>query len=339
MKACESEWSGEMKPAAKTKLEFALVMVMPVLLTVAGRRPWAVGDAILDVDGGDVEVVAGLEGDGDGGGAVVRAGGAHVAHALDAVDGLLEDDGDGGLDVLGVGTDVVAADDDLRRSELGVERDGQGRDADRAGEHDEQRADRSEDRAANEEVYEQGLTSNRRGWPGGGAKDCAEPGRPAPQATVAGAVGLAERLDRSTFLQELQAGEDDLVAGLETAEDGVVVADGFAEGDGTWWATYPSPLGAATKTKVWPPMRDDGENGDGGRGSGAPGDAGLDELLVAEALGGVRDLGLGEDALQAVVDLRREEADGGLARGTSPAVSRISTGRPVRTWPARSVGT
>ncbi len=31
----------EMKPAAKTKLLFALVMVMPVLLTVAGRRPCA----------------------------------------------------------------------------------------------------------------------------------------------------------------------------------------------------------------------------------------------------------------------------------------------------------
>ena len=115
------------------------------------------GDAVLHVDGGDVEVVAGVEGDGDGRGAVVRAGGAHVAHALDAVDGLLEDGGDGGFDVLGVGADVVAGDDDLRRSELGVERDGQRRDADGTGEHDEQSADCSEDRAANKEIYEQGV--------------------------------------------------------------------------------------------------------------------------------------------------------------------------------------
>ena len=30
-----------MNPAAKMKFELALVMVMPVLLTTAGRRPWA----------------------------------------------------------------------------------------------------------------------------------------------------------------------------------------------------------------------------------------------------------------------------------------------------------
>ncbi len=87
---------------------------------VDGGRETALhgGDAILHVDCGDVEVVAGLEGNGDGGGAVVRAGGAHVAHALDAVDGLLEDGGDGGLNVFRVGADVVAGDDDLRRREL-----------------------------------------------------------------------------------------------------------------------------------------------------------------------------------------------------------------------------
>src|SRR3984885_6064082 len=85
------------------------------------------GDAVLHVDCGDVEVVAGVEGDGDGGGAVVGAGRAHVAHALDAVDGLLEDDGDGGLNVLGVGSDVVAGDDNLWRREVGVQRDGQRR--------------------------------------------------------------------------------------------------------------------------------------------------------------------------------------------------------------------
>src|SRR5665213_468930 len=42
MNDCDSEWSGEIKPAASTKFEFALVMEMPVLLTTAGRRPCAV---------------------------------------------------------------------------------------------------------------------------------------------------------------------------------------------------------------------------------------------------------------------------------------------------------
>jgi len=73
------------------------------------------GDAVLDVDGGDVEVVAGLEGHSDRGGAVVGAGRGHVAHAFDAVDGLLEDRGDRRLYRGRVRAHVVAADDDLRR--------------------------------------------------------------------------------------------------------------------------------------------------------------------------------------------------------------------------------
>ena len=128
------------------------------------------GDAVLHVDGGDVEVVAGVEGDGDGGGAVVGAGGGHVAHAFDAVDGLFEDGGHGGFDVLGVCADVVAGDDDLRRRELRIERDGQRRDADRAGEHDQQGADRGEDRAANEEVYDKVLPLAGAAGPGGETK-------------------------------------------------------------------------------------------------------------------------------------------------------------------------
>ncbi len=113
-------------------------------------------DAVLHVDGGDVEIVAGIECDGDGRGAVVRARGAHVPHAFDAVDGLLEDDGDGRLNVFGVGADVVAGDHDLRRRERRIERDGQGRDTDGASEHDEKSADRGEDRATNKKIYEQG---------------------------------------------------------------------------------------------------------------------------------------------------------------------------------------
>ncbi len=113
-------------------------------------------DAVLHVDRCDIEVVTGIEGDGDGGGAVVRAGGAHVPHAFDAVDGLLEDGGNCGFDVLGVGSDVDAGDNDLRRRKLGIERDGQSGYADGAGEHDEKSTDRGEDRATNKKVYEQG---------------------------------------------------------------------------------------------------------------------------------------------------------------------------------------
>ena len=110
------------------------------------------GDAVLDVYGGDVEVVTGLEGDGDCACAVVGAGGGDVAHSLDTVDGLFEGDGDCGFNDGGVGTDVVAGHDDLRGSQLGVERDRDRGDGDCAGEDDEQGADGGEDGTADEEI-------------------------------------------------------------------------------------------------------------------------------------------------------------------------------------------
>ena len=94
-------------------------MVMPVCVDGRGQAALDAGHAILHVDGGDVEVVAGLEGDGDRAGAAVGARGADVAHSLDAVDGFFERDGDGLLDGLGVGAHVVSDDADLRRSQVG----------------------------------------------------------------------------------------------------------------------------------------------------------------------------------------------------------------------------
>ncbi len=82
------------------------------------------GDAVLNVDGSDVEVVAGLEGDGDGTDAAVGAGRGDVTHALDAVDLFFKNSGDVVLYGLGVGTDVGAGDRDLWRSERGVQRNG-----------------------------------------------------------------------------------------------------------------------------------------------------------------------------------------------------------------------
>ena len=48
---------------------------------------------------------------------------------VDAVDLLLQRDGDCGLDNLRVGADIVAGHRNLRRRKLGIERDGQGGDA------------------------------------------------------------------------------------------------------------------------------------------------------------------------------------------------------------------
>ena len=52
-----------MKPAASTKFEFALVIEMPVLLTDGRQTSLRCRNAVLHVDGGDVEVVSGVEGD------------------------------------------------------------------------------------------------------------------------------------------------------------------------------------------------------------------------------------------------------------------------------------
>src|SRR5206468_12257488 len=126
------------------------------LVDGGGEAALHAGDAVLHVDGGDVEVVAGLEGDRDHAGAVVGAGGAHVAHALDAVDGFFQRNGDGLLHGFGVGAYVVSDDADLGRRKLGVEGDGEGRNAHRTREDNEERAHGSEDRPENKEIDKQG---------------------------------------------------------------------------------------------------------------------------------------------------------------------------------------
>src|SRR5664280_639339 len=76
------------------------------------------GGAVLDVDGSDVEIAIEVEGRGDAAGAIVAAGGAEVAHAFRAVDGLLKKSGNAALDGERVGAVVERADRDLRRREL-----------------------------------------------------------------------------------------------------------------------------------------------------------------------------------------------------------------------------
>ena len=83
------------------------------------------GHAVLHVHRRDIQVVAGAEGDVDVAGAVVRAGRSDVVHALDAVDLLLQRNGDRGLDHLRVRAHVVAADGHLRRRKIGIKGNGQ----------------------------------------------------------------------------------------------------------------------------------------------------------------------------------------------------------------------
>ena len=118
-----------------------------------GRR----GDAILNVYRGNREIVAGLKRDRDGGGTVVGRHGRDVAHTLDAVDGLLERNCDGGLDNARVGAHVVGRDDHLGWRQLRIQRDRKRRNGDRAGQDNQQRADGGEDGTANEKIYQAGF--------------------------------------------------------------------------------------------------------------------------------------------------------------------------------------
>ena len=120
---------------------------------------------------------------------------------------------------------------------------------------------------------------------------------------------LAQRLDRRTFLQKLQAGGDDFVSRLEAAENGISVAYGLAEHDGYLMCDVSFALLSREINEGLAAHKADGEDGNHRRGRGAPGDARPDQLLVAKKLGAARNFRLGEDALQAVINLRRKEAD------------------------------
>ncbi len=120
------------------------------------------GNAVLDIDGGDVQVVAGLEGDGDVAVAAVGARRADVAHPLDAVDGLFERNGDGLFDGLGVGAGVAAAYRNLWRSQRRVHGHRKVGNADRAGQNDQQCANRRKNRPMNKEINKQKLPSFRK---------------------------------------------------------------------------------------------------------------------------------------------------------------------------------
>ena len=117
-------------------------------------RELRLGDlhAVLDVDGGDVQVVADLERDRGAHAAVVRAVRGHVHHALDAVDLLLDRDGDGALDHLRARAGVAGRDLHGGRGDRRKLRDREQRNADGARERDQDREHGREDGAIDEEV-------------------------------------------------------------------------------------------------------------------------------------------------------------------------------------------
>ena len=151
------------------------------------------------------------------------------------------------------------------------------------------------------------VTSSRGGWPGDETKDDAEPN--CSSAGTAEASDLAQRLDRRALLQKLQAGGDDFVTRFKAAEHRIGVADGLSERNGHLMGDVSVAFGRREIDEGLAAHEADGKDWNHGRRRCAPGDARLDELLVAEDVRGARNLGLGEDALQAVIDLRREEAD------------------------------
>jgi len=111
------------------------------------------GHPVLHVHGGNIHVVADIEGDGDGGAAVVGADGGDVGHALHAVDLLFQRRGDGVGHGLGAGASIGGTDYDLRRRDLRELRDRQQNVSDGAGKHHDDGHDRGEDRPGDEEVY------------------------------------------------------------------------------------------------------------------------------------------------------------------------------------------
>lgn len=109
-------------------------------------------DPILHVHRRDVQIIAGAEGYVDAAGAVVRTGRGNVMHALDSVDLLLQRNRNCRLHHLRIRAYIVAADRDLRRSQVGVEGNRQCGNADRARQNDQQGANGRKNRPLNEKI-------------------------------------------------------------------------------------------------------------------------------------------------------------------------------------------
>ncbi len=172
--------------------------------------------AVLHVDGGNVQVVPGAESYVDGAGAVVRTGRGDVVHSLDAVDLLLQRNRDRGLDHLRVRAHVVAADRNLRRRQIGIQRDRQAGNGNCARQNDQQGADRGKNWPLDEKINQTCTSSS-----------C----RAVMRRFRAFQTVVLDRLNRRAVNQELGAGDDDLFSGLQAVVDDIIVTDRIAQGD------------------------------------------------------------------------------------------------------------
>ena len=118
-----------------------LTVVTPICCVTSGRRGSAWLHAVLHELLVEIRIGAELEGDGEREDAVARGLREHVEHVLRAVDLLLERRGDRLGDDLRIRAGKLRGDDDGRRHDLGIFRDGQLEDRDQAGEEDQERDD------------------------------------------------------------------------------------------------------------------------------------------------------------------------------------------------------
>ncbi len=117
-----------------------------------GQLGLRLGNAVLHLHLGVVQIGADLERDGERHHAVARRLRRHVERVLHAVDRLLERRGDRLGDGLGIGARVDRADDDRRRHDFRVFAHRQAEERDRADEEDDDREHAGEDRSLDEKI-------------------------------------------------------------------------------------------------------------------------------------------------------------------------------------------
>ena len=117
-------------------------------------------DAILDIDGSEIDIASNVEGDGNIAGTVVAAGGGHVFHAFDTVYLLLDGGSDRSFDGSRVGAVVKAGDSDLRGRQGGELRHRKRGNTHGARENDQQRTNRGENGAPDKEINKHASVSS-----------------------------------------------------------------------------------------------------------------------------------------------------------------------------------
>ena len=126
----------------------------PDIANVRGDTRLSDRDPVLDLDLGNIEVGAELEGHVNLETAIAGRVRGHVDHVLDAVDLLLEGSNDRGGDHVRARSGILAADPHHRRRDLRILGNRQPPDGHRPDDDEDDRNDRGEDRPVDEEVGE-----------------------------------------------------------------------------------------------------------------------------------------------------------------------------------------